>query len=203
MSIRSLLTVAVLGSVAITGDLSAQGIDSSAARTANDPNHRWEFLATTGAVVPTGAQKNAIKSGNLSAAQLTYVVRPALALTATFGWARTRDIATNGDPKLDAFTYDVGAEVRGSRVNVGTNTTFRPFVGAGAGARSYNYRSLDVDATHNVAAYGSMGGEVGYRRVQVRIEARDYVTGFKPLVGSGTADTRNDVVLMGGLRITR
>jgi len=203
MSIRSLLAVAALGcTVVATSDLSAQTADSSLARTRIDQNHRWEFLATTGAVVPTGAQRNAIKSGNLSAAQLTYVVRPALAVTATVGWARTRDVASNGDPKLDAFTYDVGAELRSNRWNSGETVTFRPFAGAGAGARSYNYRSLDVDATHNLAAYGSMGGELGVRRVALRIEARDYVTGFKPLVGGGAADTRNDVVLMAGLRIT-
>ncbi len=199
MSIRSLLAVAVVASaVAVASPLSAQVADSSAGST---QTHRWEFLATSGAVLPTGAQKNAIKSGNLSGAQLSYIVNPAIALTGTFGWARTRDITTSGDPKLDAFLYDLGAEVRANRWNVSEATTFRPFLGAGAGARSYNYRSLNVDATHNIAAYGSVGGEVGYRRVALRIEARDYVSSFKPLVGSGSADTRNDVVLMGGLRI--
>ena len=71
---------------------------------------------------------------------------------------------------------------------------------AGAGGRSYNYRKLDVDATHNLAAYGSVGGELGIRRVRVRLEARDYVTGFKPLAGEGAARTGNDVVVMAGLR---
>lgn len=195
MSIRSLFTVAALGITSVVAaPLSAQTTDTAAGR--------WEFLATTGAVVPTGAQRNAIKSGNLSAAQLTYVVRPAIAITAMAGWARTRDVASLGDPKLDAFTYDLGAEVRSNRWNASETINVRTFVGAGAGARSYNYRNLDVDATHNVAAYGSLGGEIGYRRVQLRLEARDYVTGFKPLTGSGATDTRNDVVLMGGLRIT-
>lgn len=195
MSIRSILSAAAVGVTSAATILSAQTTDSARAG-------RWELLATTGAVVPTGAQRNAIKSGNMSGAQLTYVVRPALAVTAMVGWARTRDIASIDDPKLDAFTYDLGAEVRSSRWNVGKATTLRTFAGAGAGARSYNYRSLDVDATHNVAAYGSVGGEVGYRRVQLRLEARDYVTGFKPLAGPGTSDTRNDVVIMGGLRLT-
>ena len=198
MSIRSLFTVAALGVTSAASTLSAQSTDNAAAPASAG---RWEFLATTGAVVPTGAQRNAIKSGNLSAAQLTFVVRPALAITATAGWARTRDIATIGDPKLDAFTYDLGAEVRSNRWTAGESMTLRTFAGAGAGARSYNYRSLDVDATHNVAAYGSLGGEVGYRRVQLRLEARDYVSSFKPLTGTGAADTRNDVVLMAGLRI--
>jgi hypothetical protein len=198
MSIRSLFTVAALGITSAASTLSGQSTDSAAVPARSG---RWEFLATTGAVVPTGAQRNAIKSGNLSAAQLTYVVRPSLAVTATAGWARTRDVASIGDPKLDAFTYDLGAEVRSNRWTTGESTTFRTFAGAGAGARSYNYRSLDVDATHNLAAYGSVGGELGYRRVQLRLEARDYVSSFKPLAGAGTGDTRNDVVLMAGLRI--
>ena len=114
-----------------------------------------------------------------------------------FGWARSRDVATAGDPKLDVFTYDVGAELRVPSWKKG----FAPFAGAGLGGRSYNYRKLDVDATHNVSAYASAGGELGVRRVRVRIEARDYVSGFKPLSGEGAARTGNDVVVMAGLRL--
>ena len=65
-----------------------------------------------------------------------------------------------------------------------------------AGARSYNYRSLHVDARHDVSA----GGEIGLGRVGLRLEVRDYVSGFKPLDGGGTAATRNDVVVLAGLR---
>ena len=72
-----------------------------------------------------------------------------------------------------------------------------------SGARSYNYRNLDVDATHNVAAYAATGGEVNAGRVGVRLEVRDYVAGFKPLTGAGTASTRNDVVIMVGLRFRK
>ena len=75
-----------------------------------------------------------------------------------------------------------------------------PFAGLGAGARTYNYRSLDVDATHNVAAYASVGTELGFGKVHVRLEARDYVAGFRPLDGIGEATVGNDVVFMVGLR---
>ena len=61
--------------------------------------------------------------------------------------------------------------------------------------------AANVDATHNLSAYGSVGGEVGVRRVRVRIEARDYVSGFKPLAGQGAARTGNDVVVMAGVRL--
>lgn len=53
-----------------------------------------------------------------------------------------------------------------------------------------------------MAAYGSAGGEFGISRVRLRLEARNYVTGFKPLNGEGAADTRNDVAVMAGLRFS-
>lgn len=172
------------------------------AQTAPEQKPGWEFLVSTGAAIPTGAQREAMKRGKLTIAQLSYVVRPALALTATLGWARSRDITTAGDPKVDVFTYDLGAEVRAPRRMAGHAITFSPFASIGAGARSYNYRSLHVDATHNVAAYGGAGVEFGIGRVRLRLEARDYVTGFKPLNGAGGAESRNDVVVLAGLRFS-
>ena len=204
MSFRSQITVAALGCTVLAASaLSAQAPDTLVARVAAPKTSGWEFQMTGGDVLPTGHQRDAIKRGKMSAAQLTYAVQPALALTATAGWARTNDITSAGDPKLDVFTYDMGAELRGTRMNEGGDFTFRPFAGAGAGGRSYNYRDLDVDATHNVAAYGSLGGDFGIHRVQLRIEARDYVSGFKPLVGVGSSDARNDVITMVGIRIAK
>jgi hypothetical protein len=126
-----------------------------------------------------------------------------LALNGTFGWAPSRDLRTIEHPKLDVFSYDVGAEARGSEWFTDSPVTFAPFVGAGAGARSYNYRNLNVDATHNLAGYASAGGELGVGRVGVRLELRDYLTGFKPLIGRGVSDTRNDIVIMVGLRFKK
>jgi hypothetical protein len=163
---------------------------------------RFEFVVSSGALLPTGDQRDALKRAKMTIAQLSYAVRPYLAVTTSMGWARSRDVATTNAPKLDVFTYDVGAELRADRWLSGKALTFTPFAGAGAGGRSYNYRSLDVDAAHNLAAYGSAGGELGYRRIRFRVEARDYVTGFKPLIGNGTAERRNDVSVMAGFRIT-
>jgi hypothetical protein len=155
---------------------------------------------SSGALVPTGTQRDAMSNGALSAAQLSYAVRPAVAMTATVGWARSHGRTSARDAKLDVFTYDLGAEIRGARWSAGRAVTFRPFAGAGAGVRSDDYRHLDLDATHVLAAYGSVGGELGAGRVRLRIEARDYVARFKPLDGRGGPDTRNDVALMAGLR---
>ena len=81
-------------------------------QSASELPSRWEFLVASGTLIPTGAQRDVIQRANITAAQLTYVVRPELAITAALGWARSRDIAVVGDPRLDIFTYDLGAEFR-------------------------------------------------------------------------------------------
>lgn len=186
---------AALGMVLVAGGASPVGAQAMPAAP------RAEFLITSGTLVPTGAQRDEIGRGKVTAAQFAFVARPNLALTATVGWARSHDIAAAGDPKLNVFTYDLGAELRTAQPLPIAAMTFQPLVGAGAGARSYDHRGVADDATHNLAAYGSVGGELGYRRVRVRLEARDYVTGFKPLAGAGASDRRNDVVIMVGLRL--
>jgi hypothetical protein len=201
MTPRAHLIAAALGcALASASRLAAQTAETPATP-ARAP--RWELVVPTGTVLPTGAQRSALARGTLNAAQVAYVARPALAVTATLGWARSRDVASADAPRLDLFTYDVGAEVRAPRWGAGKAVTLAPFAGVGAGARSYNHRGLDVDATHTVAAYGAVGGELGVRRVRLRLEARDYLTGFGPLAGGGRRDTRNDVVVMAGLRYVR
>jgi len=172
------------------------------AQSAPAPKPSWEFLVASGTLIPTGAQRQDLQRANITAAQVAYVIRPDFAITGTFGWARSRDIANVARPSIDVFTYDVGAEARSNRWSAGRATTFSPFAGVGVGARSYNYHSPNVDATHNAAGYVSAGGEFGRGRVRLRLEARDYVTGFKPFNGAGTGSVRNDVTAMIGLRIT-
>ena len=162
----------------------------------------FEIRFTSGGLVATGNQRNFIKDGQLSGVQMSWSLNPMLAVTGSFAWARSRDLTTIDKQKLDVFTSDLGVEARPAQWFTGRKVTFSPIVGLGAGVRSYNYRSLDVDAKHNLAGYGSVGGELGIlNRVGVRLEARDYASGYKPLVGAGKSVTRNDVVIMAALRI--
>ncbi|MEO7458351.1 MAG: hypothetical protein ABIY52_18980 [Gemmatimonadaceae bacterium] len=184
------------GLIALSSHIAAAQVSAPGART-------WEFRVTGGAFVPTGGQRSVLADAQATAAQLSWLVRPSLALTGTFGWARSRDVASIDSPKLDVFTSDVGVEVRPVPWFAERAVSFSPFAGMGAGARSYNYRNLDVDATNNLAGYVSAGGELGVRRVGLRLEVRDYATGFKPLAGTGTPATGNDVVFMVGVRFNR
>lgn len=136
-------------------------------------------------------------------AQVFWSRSPRYALTGTFWWARSRDLAAARAPKLDVFSSDVGAEVRGVEWGAGRSLSLRPFAGAGAGVRSYNYRNLDAAATHNVAGYGALGAVVGVKRASIRVEVREYASHFAPLVGAGTTSARNDAVVSISVRLNR
>ncbi len=188
---------------ALTLGLLLSSANASQAQTSAPQSRTWELRVTSGAFIPTGSQRDVLKDAQMTAAQLSWVVTPSVAINGTFTWARSRDVGSADTPKLDVFTSDVGVEARPVQWFGGRAVTFSPFAGVGAGARSYNYRKLDVDATHNLAAYGAVGGELGMGRVGLRVEARNYATGFRPLVGAGRSDMRNDVVVMAALRFNR
>jgi hypothetical protein len=175
----------------------------AAAQEPSTTSRGWELRLPGGALIATGAQRQQLGDAHLTALQLSRTLGSQLAVTGTFGWARSQDRAAAGTPKLDVFTSDVGIESCFHEWFADKSVSFETFAGIGGGARSYNYRSLAVAASNNLAAYAAVGGELGMGRFAVRLEARDYMTGFKPLVGGGKSETRNDVVIMGALRFNR
>lgn len=184
--------------LALLALLLAAPIVASAQSTTSIPP-RWEFIVSSGKLMPTGAQRSAIAGGGVTAAQLSFVPGP-IAVTTTLGWARTRDLAMPSRPRLDAFLVDIGAELRVPRVRLG-KVALAPFAGAGMGLRSYNHRSLAINATHTLAGFLGGGVEAGLGRVRLRVELRDYVSAFTALDGGGRSTTRNDMVLLAGLRL--
>ena len=181
-----------------TAMLAALAAPGAAAR-AQGAAAGFEFRPFVGAYVPTGEQRDLLKDAVLLGAQASWLVRPALAITGTFGWAPSKDRISSGDQTLDIYQYDVGAELRAVSWLAGGTWDFTPFVGFGAGGRTYDYRDLDVDASTNFAGYGALGGDVGVGAVALRVEVRNYVSRFKPLIGGGGGETRNDIGVAAGL----
>ena len=158
----------------------------------------FELRPFVGAYIPTGDQRDLLTDAVLVGAQASWRAIPALAFTGTFSWSPSKDRLRPGDPTLDIYQYDVGAELRKESLYNGGVWQFSPFVGLGVGGRTYSYRDLDVDSKTNVAGYGALGGDIGFGPVGLRVEARDYVSQFKPLTAGGDTKTRNDVgVTMG------
>ncbi len=202
---RDLLRRAVLAALALGGLLvitaSAQAQDQVLA-TPGARASGFELRPYAGAYIPTGDQRDLLKDAVLVGAQASWRATRYLALTGTFGWAPSKDRITAGDQTLDLYQYDIGAEARAQSWYNRGSWDFTPFVGLGIGGRTYNYRDLDnVDAKTNVAGYGALGGEVGFGRLGLRLETRDYISRFEPLTGTGDAKTRNDVTIAAGLTV--
>jgi hypothetical protein len=158
-----------------------------------------ELRPFVGAYIPTGDQRDFVKDAVLVGGEASWRVIPAFAVTGAFSWSPSKDRLTAGDQTLDIFQYDVGGELR---VPSGYGLGFAqltPFVGLGVGGRTYSYRDLDVSSKSNVDGYGALGGDIGFGPIALRIEARDYVSQFKPLVGGGDTKTRNDIGLAAGV----
>ena len=164
---------------------------------------RWQFRVAGGSLVPTGAQRDALKRAPVLAAQLSRTLAPTLAVVGTFGWARSRDLATLDATKLDIFSADLGLEATASTRQLSKTFSFTPLVGLGSGVRYYNHRHLAVDETTTLGGYVAAGGELDIGRVGVRLEVRDYLTNFTPLIAGGRSSVRNEVMLLGALRIKR
>jgi len=167
------------------------------------PAKTWELRFPSGAFVPTGDHRDAIKDAQLTAVQVAWAVRPRLAITGSIAWARSRDLVSVDAPRLDVFTSDLGLEVRSDERFSGRGASFTAFAGAGGGVRSFNHRRLDEDATHHLAGYGAVGGELTRGRVGLRLEVRDYIAGFRPIVRGDGLKVRNDLAITAALRIGR
>ena len=176
---------------------------ASLAQGPEQPTRSWEVRVASGEFVPMGGQQHSIKDGQVTAAQLSWVLRPSLAITGTFAWARSRDLTLMDTPKLDVFTSDLGVEARPAQWFGNKAVTVSPFVGLGAGVRTYNHRKQDISTSSMAVGYASVGGEFGISRVGLRLEVRDYVTGFNAPVVATRSGMRNDVVIMAAVRFNR
>jgi hypothetical protein len=178
--------------------LSVLGTKATAQNAVAYHSSGFELRPYAGAFIPTGKQRDLLRDAVLVGGQASYRLNPNVAVTGTVGWSPSKDRITPGDQKLDVWQYDLGAELRAPSWVTSGALDFTPFVGLGAGARTYNYRDLDVDSKTNFAGYGMLGGELGFGRFGFRLEARDYVSQFKPFDG-GDSKTRNDVTVATGL----
>lgn len=191
---RTLVAASAALALAVTShtDASAQATPSRSTR--------WEFVSLNGRVVPTGVQRRDVDDGSLTAAQLSYAVRPALALTTSLGWVESRDLASRSEPRLDRFRFDLGTEFRARRGAADVTRTLRPFATLGVGARHDVPRHGPGAARTAGAAYLGLGSDVSIRRARVRIELRDEISSRRSLGALSAESAHNDVAVLLGVR---
>lgn len=162
---------------------------------------RWftpEVRPFVGAYVPTGTQRDLFKDAAMFGVQAAVEIRPTFHVLGSFAWvpAQNRYDVANND--VNVFQYDAGVEFDLVRP-VGENWQFKPFLGLGAGGRTYAYKDDALSDKTCLSGYGAVGSEFQIGRTALRLEARDNVFCYRSPVPGGGSKTRNDVGLAAGL----
>lgn len=189
----SLITFVTVVGIAFTAS-------AAQAQTSTTKKPGFELIVPGGQAGQVGDGEKTVKRGNLNAIQASYGLRPDLVLTATTSWTRTRPIGLGDEAKLHLFTYDLGAEWRMPRSASEGRLNIKPFAGVGVGARTLNYRHIDVATATDAAAYVSAGAEIRVAWVRLRLEARDYVVA-PSFARLSFSKERHDVAVLAGVRL--
>jgi opacity protein-like surface antigen len=177
--------------------ITAAALGLASAARAEESAARFEVTPFVGAYVPTGDQRDLLKDAFALGLTASYDVHRYVAVVGSFSWAATQVKGLGRDDDLDLFQYDLGVEGR-YPVALGGAWTVQPFLGVGAGARTYSLRDLDVSAETDFAGYVSAGVSVQRGPLAVRVGARDQITPFDGLDGAGKEETRNDLGVFAG-----
>ena len=145
-----------------------------------------------GVLIPTGALADDFKTAAMAGGQVAFELSPVLHLMGTAAWTQGHNKFPDvTDDVTYVWQFDVGAEYTFLRVPMNT-VMFRPFVGLGLGARTYDYKEADFDTKTCTAGYGALGTEFLRGDWALRAEARDYMTCYTNPV-TNLKKTRNDV----------
>ena len=173
--------------------LAATGIVASA----QEPM-RPEIRPFVGMSVPTGTQRDLFKDAAMYGVQAALEVRPEFHMLGTFGWIPGQTKYAGLDNDVQIYQYDVGLEFNMVRA-LGEAWLFKPFLGLGAGARSYFYANDNLKDRTCAAGYGALGMEFEINRAAIRLEGRDNVFCFRSALPNVKSKTRNDVGFSLGL----
>jgi hypothetical protein len=155
------------------------------------PVPRLEVRPSVGAKIPTGMQRHVFGAAPVYGIQGAIEMTRSMHMLGSLGWSPVVSKLDVGDRGADMFEYDLGVEynllfpLRGA-------WEIKPFVGAGAGARTYRYDAEGLESNTPLAAYGSLGTELQRGLAALRIEARGYVHGFTDPI-TEEWDARNEV----------
>jgi len=158
----------------------------------------FEVRPFIGANVPTGTQRDFMKDAPMFGLQAGVEMRPSFHFVATGAWIAGKDKYAFTQDKVNVLQYTAGIEL-GRPMGMGETWEFRPFIGVGAGARTFLYQATELGDKTCAAAYGAIGGEFQVGRTALRAEARDYLYCYRDPMGVAESLTRNDLNFAIGL----
>ena len=168
------------------------------AQTTARPTSGPEFRTFVGAFVPTGDQRSDFKDATLLGAQIAQEFSPWAHVLGSFSWTNSSNkFATLNDHGTNIWQYDVGAEIN-SLHNITNEWFLRPFIGAGIGARTYDYKAASAPTKTCTSGYGSAGMEFQRFDGAIRLDVRDYLNCFENPI-TAKKSTRNDLGFSLGL----
>ncbi|ABC81442.1 outer membrane beta-barrel protein [Anaeromyxobacter dehalogenans] len=162
---------------------------------AQEPARKFEISPYAGAYLGLGDQRDTLKDAFLLGLKLKYDVHPYVAVVGSFAWSPT-EAKQYGDAKLDLFQYDVGLQGQ-YPIAITADWTLKPFVGVGVGARTYEFRDLNVDSETDFVWYSELGANVERGPIVVGVTARDTMSAYDGLGGEQDSTTRIDLQLAG------
>lgn len=168
------------------------------ALTAQTRTSAFELRPFAGATIPTGAQRDLFKDAPILGMGVAFQIQPNLHIVGNFGWMRehTKYAVLKNDG--NRYSYDAGVELSAER-QMTSNWMFRPYVGLGAGARTYTYQAETLLRRTCAAGYGALGTEFRYGVTALRLEARDNLFCYKSPLPDGASNTRNDLAFSMGM----
>jgi Outer membrane protein beta-barrel domain len=156
---------------------------------------KFQITPYAGAFIPTGDQRDVLDDAFLTGLTLSYDVHPYVSIVGSFGWAGSQGKQTlTLDQDLDVFQYDLGVQGQ-YPFAIGKALTLKPFLGAGLGARTYDFRDLDYDTETDFVGYLSAGADMEYRQFVVGLTVRDYIGEYDGIGTDENSSTRNDIAL--------
>ena len=167
-----------------------------ASATAQTPRPlRFDVRPFVGVFIPTGTMADNFKSATMVGGQAAFEMNRHFHLLGSVGWTHGHNKFGGTDDVTHIWQYDVGMEMGHSRAMTPT-WAVRPFLGLGAGGRTYDYsagnNTTSKDLYTCTAGYGALGAEMQRGVMGVRLEARDYLSCFEN-PATGKKKTLNDV----------
>jgi hypothetical protein len=178
----ALLLAAVSGVSAqeTQGSKETQNAQTAEAQLPQGHHARFEVRPFAGRYIPTGRMSDDFESANTFGVQTAFELSNYVHVLASAGW--TDGLSTIGaltTGKTAVWQYDGGVEVNGLK-ELGKGWLFRPFAGAGAGARSYQFDDASIAGSKTcMNGYAAFGSELQKSVIGFRLESRGYVGCFK------------------------